>query len=296
MAKAVAGIEARGYRALVAPFAEAREEGSGYLAGTDEQRAEGLNSLLRDDSVDMILCTRGGYGAGRILDRVDYEAMRRDPKPLVGYSDITALSMAFAAQAGVVTFSGIMATGKTDIGFEPDAFSEASLWKAVTAETFPLSLNGPEDAAAWTIHRAEANGNRNITGQVFPVCLSLLTSLWGTPYAPDLTGAILVIEDVGEALYRVDRLLTQLRLAGVLDRVAAVLIGSFNGTDEDERLKERIPQLVLEMTPPSVAVASGVAYGHIARRFTLPVSAVGTADLQRGTFTFDGQAATGARQ
>ena len=281
--KAALALERRGYRVIVAPHAQACHADYLYLAGTEAQRADDLNALLNNPDVDMILCTRGGYGAGKIVDRLVYDAMRRDPKPLVGYSDITALSLAMAAQAGVVTFSGIMATGKTDIGGdETDAFSEASLWQAVGDNSSPRILRGPDNAPAWTIHR----GGDAVSGPVYPVCLSLLTSLLGTPYVPDLTGAILVIEDVGEALYRVDRMLTQLRLAGILHNLTAVLIGSFNATDEDDRLRNMIPQLVLEMTPPGVAVASGVVYGHIARRFTLPVGATGTANLTQGTFTF----------
>jgi muramoyltetrapeptide carboxypeptidase len=105
---------------------------------------------------------------------------------------------------------------------------------------------------------------------------------------PDLTGAILVIEDVHEELYRLDRYLTQLRLAGILDRLAALLLGTFNGMGEqDEALKARVPQLAERMTPAHVAVASGIAYGHIARRLTLPVGASATVDLVAGTIAFD---------
>jgi muramoyltetrapeptide carboxypeptidase len=121
-----------------------------------------------------------------------------------------------------------------------------------------------------------------VRGPLFPVCLTLLTSLLGTSYVPDLSGAILVIEDVHEELYAVDRALTQLRLAGVLNRLAAVLVGSFNGVEgQDELLAVEVPRLVCEMTPETVPVASGVAYGHIPRRLTLPVGALASADFER---------------
>jgi muramoyltetrapeptide carboxypeptidase len=152
-------------------------------------------------------------------------------------------------------------------------------------------MERPADSAPWEVLRSE---RVVIYGPVMPVCFSLLTSLWGTPYMPDLTGAILVIEDIHEELYAIDRCLTQLRLSGALDHLAAILVGSFNGTteEEDEKLRLGVPRLCASLAPAQVAVASGVAYGHIPRRLTLPVGATASVDLQAGTFTFDNPAAT----
>lgn len=286
---AVRRIEERGFRTVVAPHTTARDADFTYLAGNDDARAADLNVLLADSAVDLILCARGGYGAMRLLDKLDYDAARRDPKPLVGYSDITALHLALAARAAVVGFSGIMATAGSGLGeADLDPFSEASLWAALSQEgTWPRVLASPEDAAPWTIHRAPAGGD-SVSGRLFPVCLTLLAALAGTPFLPELTNAVLVIEDVGEDLYAVDRDLTQLRLAGLLENLAAVLIGSFNGTTEDEEvlLRRGVPELVLAFTPPGVAVASGVAYGHVARRLCLPIGASVQVDLSTRTFTF----------
>jgi muramoyltetrapeptide carboxypeptidase len=283
--RGVRALEERGYRVVVAPNAGAQDQELTYLAGSDEQRADDLNSLLRDPSVDMVLCARGGYGSAKLLDRIDYDALRAHPKPLVGYSDITALSLGIAARAGIVTFSGIMATAGHGLGEDSlDPWSEASLWQAVGDGPFPPVFRHPAESPPWQVLR----GPNRIAGPVYPVCLSLLVSLLGTPYVPNLTGAILVIEDVHEELYRLDRYLTQLRLAGILDRLAALLLGTFNGRgEEDETLRTRVPQLAQRMTPAHVAVASGIAYGHIARRLTLPVGASTTVDLAAGTFTFD---------
>lgn len=291
--RAVQALSERGYRVVAGKHAadSAAPDGYPYLAGTDPHRADDLNRFLLDPEIDLILCLRGGYGCARLLDRlVPPDDLRRDPKPVVGYSDITALSLFLAAQAGVASFSGIMATAGD--GFAQDSldpYSEASFWQAVGADGFRSVFHSPENAAPWTIHRAPAAGGYVITGAVFPVCLSLLVSLVGTPYVPDLTGAILVIEDVHEELYGVDRMLVQLRHAGLLRGLAGVLIGSFNGTNEEEDalLMEGVPRLVLENTPESVAVASGIPYGHIPRRLTLPVGVVGAADLRNGTFSFD---------
>jgi muramoyltetrapeptide carboxypeptidase len=286
---AVRRIEARGLRVVVALHTTAGDARFPYLAGDDDVRAADLNALLADPAVDLILCARGGYGVMRLLDKLDYDAARRDPKPLVGYSDITALHMALAARAGVVNFSGIMATAGSGLG-EPDLdpFSEGSLWAAVSeAGTWPRVLESPAGSAPWIVHRAPAEGN-DMSGRLYPVCLTLLAALVGTPYLPDLANAVLVIEDVHEDLYAVDRDLTQLRLARLLNGLAGVLIGSFNGTteDEDALLRRGVPELVLAFTPPSVAVASGVAYGHVPRRLCLPVGAPVRVDLSARTFIF----------
>lgn len=290
---AVQALSVRGYRVVVGGHAaeNAETQGSPYLAGSDDHRADDLNRFLLDPSIDLILCARGGYGSARLFDKiVSVEEIRRDPKPVVGYSDITALSLFLAAQAGVASFSGIMATAGDGFGQDTlDPFSEASFWQAVGADGFQSTYLPPDSNAPWTIHRPPMEGGDTVHGPVFPVYLSLLTSLVGTPYVPDMDGAILVIEDVHEELYAVDRMLLQLRYAGVLAKLSAVLIGSFNGTDEDEDAKLRVgvPKLVLENTPPSVVVASGIAYGHIPCRLTLPVGVFGTADLQKSTFSFD---------
>lgn len=289
LSQAAEALTARGYRVVIGEHAAAHAgtQGYSYLAGDDTARIADLNRFLRDPAIDLLLCARGGYGCARILDQVDYAAIINDPKPVVGYSDITALSLGIAAQAQVVSFSGIMATAGHGFGQGTlDPQSEASFWQAVGARG-GQRLAPLEGSAPWTIHRGVRNG-APVTGPVYPVCLSLLTALLGTPYLPDLTGALLVIEDVHEELYAVDRMLTQLRLSGVLEKLSALLIGSFNGTteEEDALLAHRVPELCLAFTAATVPVASGIDYGHIRRRLTLPVGAAGTVDLDTGTFAF----------
>jgi len=280
-------MESRGYRVIVAPNSEAHYDELPYLAGSDAQRADDLNSLIRNPEVDLVLCARGGYGCARILDRVDYAALRADPKGIVGYSDITALSFGVLARAGVVSFSGLMAmAGYAFAQDSLDPWSEARFFDAVAGDAqSPIVLPSPEEAAPWEILR----GPKSISGPVIPMCFSLLESLFGTPYVPDLSGAILVIEDIHEELYAVDRCLTMLRLAGVLDGLAGVLVGSFNGVGDDEMalLRRSLPHLLATVVPEHVAIATGVAYGHIARRLTIPVGGRATVDLEAGVFTFD---------
>lgn len=287
LARTAAYFSERGYRVVIGAHAgdEASASGKPYLAGEDTDRAADLNRFLRDGEIDLILCARGGYGAMRLLDKIDYDAARRDPKPVVGYSDVTALSLALLARAGVISFSGIMATAGSGFGEDSlDPFSAQSFFVAVGEGPLPRTLTGPPEGASWQVHRAPAA--HTLTGPLIPVCLSLLTSLTGTPFLPDLSGAILIIEDVYEELYAIDRFLTQARLAGLLDNLAGILIGTFNGvTDQVETLHREVPHLCLEMTPPSVAIVSGVAYGHIPRRLTLPVGAVSVVDIAARSFT-----------
>ncbi len=253
MAAGKAALEARGYRVVVAENALANDTERDYLAGTEQQRLADLNALIRDPTVDLIVAARGGYGAMKLLDGIDYDVLIRDPRPLVGYSDITALSLGIAARTGIVSFSGIMVTAGDGFG-QPtlDPFSEASFWQAVTEEPFSRTFAPPDDSEPWVVHR----GPMVVAGPVFPVCLTLLNSLLATPYVPDLTGAILVIEDVGEPLYAVDRYLTQLRLAGILDNLAAILIGTFNGVEGEEELLPRAGRLTGPVRLGAIFVSS----------------------------------------
>lgn len=278
--KAVAHLEARGYRVIVAPNTLNRQTVRDYLAGTVEERLSDLNGLIHDARVDLILSARGGYGCAQLLDGIDWATLRTRQLGIVGYSDVTALSLGAASQAGMISYSGIMATAGDGFGEESLApWSAQSFFEAVGGYN---ELRRHESDLEWTVHR----GPGKISGPLFPVCLTLVETLLGTPYMPDLTGAILLIEDVEERLYAIDRSLTQLRLAGILDKLAGLLIGSFNGVspEHDAVLAEEVPRLALEFTPESVAVASGVAYGHIPHRFTLPVGAPVSVDLSQGTF------------
>ena len=289
-------LQARGYRVVIAPNAHLQNDGidRAYLAGSDDSRTSDLNGFFADPDIDLILCARGGYGSAKLLNKLNWAAFSGDPKPLVGYSDITALSLGLLAQTNTVSFSGIMATSGHAFGEDTlHKESEVSFWQTVgndaASEPFPRVLVNPKENAPWRVWRTPASGTDTVSGPLIPVCLSLLISLLGTPYVPDFSGALLVIEDVHEDLYALDRALTQLRLAGILDNLAGVLIGSFNGTPEqDALLINAVPRLVLDMTPATVAVASGIAYGHIPCRLTLPVGATATANFTQSAFTLDG--------
>jgi muramoyltetrapeptide carboxypeptidase len=279
---AVVALEGRGYSVVVAPNTLKRHDARDYLAGTPDERLSDLNGLIQSPKIDLILASRGGYGCAQLLDRIDWQTLRARRLGIVGYSDITALSLGAAARAGMISYSGIMATAGDSFGEDTlDPWSARSFFEAVSGEK---TLVKPAEDPAWVLHR----GPETLSGRLYPMCLTLLETLLGTPYVPDLTGAILLIEDVEERLYAIDRSLTQLRLAGILDKLHGLMLGSFNGVDEahDRLLQTEVPQIALELCPAHVPVVSNVAYGHIPRRFTLPVGAEARIDVVNGVFSF----------
>lgn len=245
----------------------------GYLAGNDSDRAADLDRALRDASIDGVWCIRGGYGVLRILEAVDFEPLARRPKALLGFSDITALHAAIGRCANVVTFHGPTARGTLS------AFSRDSLERAVVRGVDPAG----EATAASTLVAGQARG-RLAGGN-----LALLTALAGTRYFPSLEGAILVLEDVNEPVYRIDRMLRHLRLMGALEDIAGLAFGAFTerGTEPDD---EALPLAqVLEETAAAAGVPclSGVPLGHIADQWTLPLGAMAVLDADARCLTID---------
>lgn len=261
--KAVQYLERLGYRTKVGKHVMNQ---IGYLAGTDEERVADLNEMFRDKTVRAVIAVRGGYGTPRILARVDYRALRRDPKIIVGYSDLTALQLAVFRTIGLVTFSGPMAGVEMWNGIDP--YTEEHFWKIVTSSA-PVGVlaNPPDEPSTVT-------GKGNAKGRLLGGNMSLVSSLLGTRYSPDYRGAILVLEDVDEAPHRVDRMFVQFRLAGILDKVVALVLGRFTDCTPSDPQKPSltIDQVLREVTESvDVPVLSNFQYGHIPRKLTLPL-------------------------
>jgi muramoyltetrapeptide carboxypeptidase len=253
----------------------------GYFSGTDEERLADLNAAFRDPSIDAVWCIRGGYGVTRILDRVDFEALARHPRPVLGYSDITALLAGVARRAGMVAFHA------------PTARAEMSLF---TRRHFALALTDPRPAAALEPLPVPQDilvphENRIVTirggvaeGPLAGGNLSLLQCLVGTPWFPELDGALLFLEDVNEDLYRIDRMLSHLRLAGALSRLRGVLVGRFTN------LKRHMSDGALGVdevlahyfAPLGIPVAYGLPIGHIDAQWTLPIGVRARFDADSG--------------
>jgi muramoyltetrapeptide carboxypeptidase len=272
-------LEAAGYKVRI-PENLARK--SGFLAGSDAERADELNAALRDPKVRAVFAARGGYGLTRIIDRLDYAALRRDPKVVTGYSDLTALHLAVARKARVVTFHAPMPLSNlgrdgAEYAFAADAFARTVFadryGKGATGYTVGVPASGPKPEK---LVGGKARG-RLVGGNLSLICATL-----GTPYAIRPEEAILFVEDVNEAPYRMDRMLSQLRLAGVLDAVAGVVVGGFTQKEpQDVPDGERV--LREYFGAMKVPVVVNFPVGHIPQNATLPHGGVAELDADAAT-------------
>lgn len=264
--KGLAVLEALG---LTVRLADGIFRRFGYLAGEDRLRAQQLNDFIRDGSIRAIICARGGYGCMRILPLIDYETLRRNPRIIAGFSDITALLNAIYSRCRLVTFHAPVVTSLAEgsdrcrRSFKSALFSDRPpTFKALRPQVFhPGTARGPV-----------AGGN-----------LALLSALAGTPYFPDLKGHILLLEDTGEQPYRIDRMLTQLKLAGCLDHLAGVALGSFDNCGPLEEIYAAVASIFADATIP---VLSGFEVGHGGENLTLPLGLAALLDTAAGTLSY----------
>lgn len=256
----------------------------GYLAGTDQQRAADINEMFADDTVRAIFAVRGGWGSARLLPYLDWDTIITRPKLLIGSSDITALHLALAAKAGFPSIHG------PNSAYSWNEISWNSFWRLAFAGEAPVFLPPPvtpdmdpmaqERWRITTIRPGKAKG-RLIGGN-----LSVLAALVGTPWLPDFSGAILFLEDVGEAQYRIDRMLSQLMLAGLLQKVSGVVFGQCTRctTGIPGYTGFTIPQLLEQYFKPlGVPAFSGANIGHVGNQLSLPVGANVEIDADTGS-------------
>jgi muramoyltetrapeptide carboxypeptidase len=268
-------LEAAGYKVLI-PEGIVR-----HGRRTDEERAAELNAMIRDPKVRAIFPARGGYGLTRILDRIDYAALRKDPKIVTGFSDLTALHLAIARKARLVSFHSPMPMSHLAQGDRPEfAFESASFRRAAFADQY--AKGGPGFAIAYPPDgKPEKLVGGSARGRLLGGNLSLVCATVGTPYAIEPRGAILVLEDTNEAPYRIDRYLSQLRLAGVLDAIAGVVLGDFGGKDPAEAAEiERVLRDYFEKSKVPVVIKFPV--GHTPRNATLPHGGLVELDADTG--------------
>ena len=242
-----------------------------YLAGKDTDRAADVNAMFADPDIRAIFVARGGYGSARLLLHLDWDTLVENPKILVGFSDTTALQLGLFARIGLASFSGLaLCSDVTVQGIHP--LTESSLWAAVCNHQFdPIDVM-PLRAG-------------NIQGVLIGGCLSLVTSLIGTPFSPRFDGAILFLEDVNEPLYRIDRLLTQLRLSGIMDRVAGVVFGQFYKCDPEREAEGTVQDILDDFASQVLCpVYMGLPYGHGVGRRVMPIGLAGW--IENGRLTF----------
>ncbi|ANY18569.1 putative murein peptide carboxypeptidase [Tsuneonella dongtanensis] len=253
---------------LVPKFGPHVGDRHGYLAGTDADRAADLNAAYRDPDVKAVFAVRGGWGAARILPLLDWDAIRNNPKLLIGYSDVTALHLAFAVRAGYATIHGGNATsGWYKQGWE-------SLWHLAFAGARPV-LGGMETEAETSRPGRTITGGK-ARGRLLGGNMTILSTLMGTPWVPDFDGAVLFLEDINEAEYRMDRMFQQLRLAGVLDGLAGVVFGQCTrcASTEPDYDGFTVDQVVDQyLAPLGVPAFTGANIGHVANQLSLPSGA-----------------------
>lgn len=249
----------------------------GYLGGTDEERAADLNAMFADNTVDAILPFRGGWGSNRILHLIDYESIKRNPKILVGFSDITSLLLAIYTKTGLITFHGPV--GKSD-------------WTDYTKNHFDNILSGQQPATLETPEAEFCEGCDKLSvitpgraeGRLLGGNLSVLTAMVGSDYLPDWNNSILFLEDVGEDIYRIDRMLTQLKISGILDQISGFVFGQCTNCERANPYSLTLQQVFDDhIKPLSIPAFSGAMFGHTSRMITLPVGLPAEINAQSGT-------------
>lgn len=272
----IAQIKSLGFQVKVAPNARNQY---GYFSGSDQERAEDLNAMFADDSVDAIMAFRGGWGSNRILDKIDYELIRNNPKIIVGFSDITALLLTIYARTGLITFHGPV--GKSEwTDFTTRHFREVlGSSSGFTLETLENDLC--EDCNEFTVITPGQSKGKLLGGN-----LTVLTSMLGSDYLPQWKDAILLLEDVGENVYRIDRMLTQLKIAGVLDQISGFILGQCTDCDRANSYSLTLNQVLNDhIKPLGIPAYSGALFGHIDHMITFPIGLSATMDAQQGSIT-----------
>ncbi|MFE4870005.1 LD-carboxypeptidase [Streptomyces sp. NPDC056682] len=264
-----------GLETVTTPQVTERHPQFGYLAGDDEKRARDFQEAWCDSAVDAVMCARGGYGAQRMVDLLDWDALRAaGPKVLIGYSDVTALHEAFAVRTGLATLYGPMASAAT------------FLQDAATQESLRTTLFEPEAAMTLGLPGARSLVPGRARGTTLGGCLSLLATALATPHArPSAAGGLLLLEDVGEEDYRLDRTLTQLLRSGWLEGVTGVALGSWQ---ECGPYEEKVrPVLYERLSRLGVPVVERLGFGHCGAALTMPLGVPAVLDADGGTLTLE---------
>ena len=265
-AQGLSVVESMGFQILVS---DEIFEKTGYLAGTDVQRARLVNQLFKDPAVNAIVCARGGFGSFRILPLVDFDAIRENPKVFIGFSDITALLTAITTRSGLVSFHGPVVTTLA----KASEVTRNTLVEAISSD-MPIEVQ-PANGVVIQAGRTQ--------GALIGGNLTTLCHLLGTPFEPRFKHNILLLEDRGEALYRIDRMLVQMKLAGCFDDIAGLVLGSFEGCGSLDGVFEVFEDHFKDISAPILA---GFEVGHGAQNLTMPFGIDATLDTERQILSF----------
>ncbi len=254
---------------------------NGYLAGSDKERLDDLHYMFKKKDVKAIFSVRGGYGSPRLLDKIDYKLIKNNPKIFVGYSDITALQLAFFQKTGLVTFGGPMVAVDFYNGVDP--YTEEFFWSVITSNKKIGRITPPSDEKILKFTKGMAKG------RIFGGNLSLLAALVGTEYFPSSKDKILIIEEIQELPYRVDRMLNTLRLNKIFSQSAGIILGRFldcNEHDPDKKtltLGEVIDNYFRKI---SIPVVYNFKHGHIKENITIPFGTIVKVNASKETVEF----------
>jgi muramoyltetrapeptide carboxypeptidase len=257
-------LEKQGFRVRIGDAVRSKR---GYLAGSDKERVRDINTMFADPEVDAIIAVRGGYGCARFLHLLDYELIKRNPKIFVGYSDITALHCAIYNRTGLITFAGPMIAA--DFGSDIDSQTEAYFWSLIMEPKPGVRLSFGDLTAL------KFGTKCTFTGPLLGGNVAVLCSLIGSAYLPGFNGAVLALEEIGEAPYRIDRMLNQLKMYGVFEKLSGILLGQFTDCRQDNdrptlTLEEVFGDYFIALTYP---VLNAIPFGHEKQKLTLPMGA-----------------------
>ena len=255
----------------------------GHLAGTDEERAADFNAMFADPEVKAIICLRGGSGAARILPLIDYEQVKANPKPLLGYSDITALHCALQSQTGLISFHGPNGSGSWN-SFHANQFQQLFFDQKLL--NFKNEVTKGDDLVAKG-NRIQTLTKGTVEGKILGGNLTVLTALSGTPYYPDFQDSILFIEDVGEDPYRIDRMMSTLKLNGTLGKIKGFVFGQCSDCKPGSGYGAFTVDQIMDqyIIPLGIPAYFGAMIGHISKQFIIPVGARIRLNADQGSIT-----------
>lgn len=267
-------IESLGYRTIIGKnVGKVR----GYLAGTDEERVEDIHQMFGDKNIKAIFCLRGGYGAFRLLDKIDYKLIQNNPKIFVGFSEITALQMAFLHKVNLITFAGPMVV--SNFSSEISSLTEENFWRTITSTPKPgkIKIEAYQNFSKIKIEET--------TGKIVGGNLSVFTALIGTEYLTQLKNYILFLEEIDEPPYKIDRMLNQLKLNHVFKKLSGIILGSFSDCVEKDKNKKT---LTLDevwtdyFNELKIPVMHSFPHGHIKDMVTLPIGVKVKMNVKKG--------------
>ncbi len=263
---------------LIPVFSDSLMHKFGYFSGTIQQRLEELYEAFENPETKLILCARGGFGTTTLLKSIDYERIAKNPKPIVGMSDITALLLTLHARANVPAYHGIVGIS------EFTSYTKTGFRSVLMSEAHNININSYQFNSEIALYQSFTIVSGKANGKLIGGNLSLLTSLLGTPFDTDWAGKIVFIEDVNEAPYAIDRMLTQLFNAGKFENVAAVIFGVFAGCEPRDEQSFTLPEVLTRLFSGfGVPVVYGFSFGHIVNQAIFPIDA--QADFDTVTFS-----------